>query len=517
MDESRPPRLWWSMWKRFIVGGVLVVGLSFGATLTVALNTATSIAEKVFRNTIVVPKGLVTPVYSGGPQTFLVLGSDRRAKAKSLYDRSNPPHSDTILLVRLDPEQGQTSVLSIPRDLMVNITGSHGQYYPSEKINAAYTIGSKLGGAKGGMVLAAETIESQVFPGLKLNGIIDVNFAGFINVVDSLGCVYVNVDHRYYHLNGIGAENYSEINLQPGYQKLCYQNALSYVRYRHGDSDFVRVARQQDFLRDLREQISPVDVAGQLETVAKAVGRAIVSTFHRSGSELISLAKLIAFSQGKPLRQVKFRTLNVNAQLRGGSYVTTSPALAQATLRDFLYGRQKVSLPHATIVRAKRSSRSHGSRHPTQSAAAAAAALDLYPTPSSGQNSLVSASVNLPFRVLYPALQTGPASEQTPRVYALRDEHGHLHRAYVVPWQENSLGGYYDFEGTDWTNPPLMSHPDETRKVGGRTFEIFSDGSHIHVIAWHSGGAVYWLTNTLLEDLSNAQMLAIARSARPLH
>src|SRR5437016_5034239 len=293
MYEQRPPRLWWAMWKRFLIGGVLVVALSFAATLTVALNTATSIAEKVFRNTIVVPKGLVTPVYSGGPQTFLVLGSDRRAKAKSAYDRSNPPHSDTILLVRLDPEQGQTSVLSIPRDLMVNISGPHGQYYPSEKINAAYTIGNKLGGAKGGMVLAAETIEHEVFPGLKLNGIIDVNFAGFINVVDSLGCVYVNVDHRYYHVNNGGPEeNYSEINLQPGYQKLCYQNALSYVRYRHEDSDFVRVARQQDFIRDLRSQISPSlpNLLGKIDTVAKAVGRAITSTFQRSGSELIKLA-----------------------------------------------------------------------------------------------------------------------------------------------------------------------------------------------------------------------------------
>src|SRR5207237_9915725 len=173
--------------------------------------------------------------------------------------------------------------------------------YPSEKINAAYTIGSKLGGAKGGMVLAAETIEHEVFPGLKLNGIIDVNFAGFISVVDSLGCVYVNVDHRYYHVNGIGSENYSEINLQPGYQKLCYQSALSYVRYRHGDSDFVRVARQQDFLRDLREQISPDDVLGQIHTVAKAVGHAILSTSNNSASDPIVLAKLVPFPPAKPL------------------------------------------------------------------------------------------------------------------------------------------------------------------------------------------------------------------------
>ena len=201
---------------------------------------------------------MVTAEYSGGPQTFLILGSDRRVGAKDSYDREDPPHSDTILLVRFDPTQGQTSVMSIPRDLMVNITTKNGESYPKDKINAAYTIGNKLGGTKGGMVLAAETIEREVFPGLKLNGIVDVSFQGFIKVVDTLGCAYVNVDHRYYNANvGSVETDYTSINLQPGYQKLCYENALDYVRYRHTDSDFVRVARQQDFLRDLREQINP--------------------------------------------------------------------------------------------------------------------------------------------------------------------------------------------------------------------------------------------------------------------
>src|SRR6202162_158709 len=186
MDDERPPSLWLGMWKRFLIGGVLIVLLSGGATATVTLNTASGIAHDIFSplNQIGAPKGLVTPEYNGGPQTYLILGSDRRAASKDALDRTDPPHSDTILLVRFDPEQGQTSVLSIPRDLLVNIKASKGQYYPGEKINAAYTIGSQLGGAKGGMVLAAETIEHQVFPGLKLNGIVDVNFAGVISVVD---------------------------------------------------------------------------------------------------------------------------------------------------------------------------------------------------------------------------------------------------------------------------------------------------------------------------------------------
>jgi polyisoprenyl-teichoic acid--peptidoglycan teichoic acid transferase len=516
MNDERPPSLWWGMWKRFLIAGVLIVALSGAATATVALNTVSGIADEVFPslNKINAPKGLITPEYSGGAQNFLILGSDRRVGAKDSYDRNNPPHSDTMLLVRFDPSQGQTSVLSIPRDLMVNITTSKGQYYPSEKINAAYTIGSKLGGTKGGIILAAETIKRQVFPGLKLNGIIDVSFKGFIKVVDTLGCAYVNVDHHYYNVNtGASETNYTSINLQPGYQKLCYENALDYVRYRHTDSDFVRVARQQDFMRNLREQISPIDVLGQIDTVAKAVGHAISSTFHASASQLIELAKLIAFSQAKPLRQVRFRTANVNAHLAGGSYVTSTPTLEQATLNDFLYGHQQVSLP--SVKRASRHSSRRG-RRSRGSSVSSARALGLYPTSSAGQSEALKAALQVPFPVLYPALETGPGEQQTVRPYALRDQHGHLHRAYVVVWRQNSIGGYYDFEGTDWLNPPLFNHS-HTHEVGGRTYKLVNDGSHIHVVGWRSGKVLYWVTNTLLEDLSNAQMLAIARSAQPLH
>src|ERR1700730_1443933 len=372
------PSLQRGMWKRFLLAAALIALLSGAATATVALNTVSGIAAEVFPSTIRVPKGLVSPVYSGGPQTFLSLGSDRRSGAKSAEERGDPGRSDTILLVRFDPGQGQTSMLSIPRDLQVNITAPGGQYYPNEKINAAYSIGSRLGGVREAMVLAAETIEHQVFPTLKLNGIVDVNFAGFMNVVDALGCVYVNVDHRYFHENSTFAENYSSINLQPGYQKLCYQNALSYVRFRHEDSDFVRVARQQDFLRNLREQISPEDVIGQIAKVGKAVGHAIASTFHDSAGQLIVLAKLVAFSQGKPLRQVKFQALNQNAQLRGGSYVTTTPQLTAATLNDFLHGVPRLHLPSSqALAHTSRGHRKGGG------GGGSPAAIGLYPAPSS--------------------------------------------------------------------------------------------------------------------------------------
>ncbi len=513
MDDQRPPSLAWGMWKRFLIAGVLIAALAGGATATVALNTVSDIAHKIIQHPVSVPKNLIAE-YNGGPVTYLVLGSDRRARSADVYDRSDPPHSDTILLVRFDPNEGQTSVLSIPRDLLVNIKSRRGAYYPQEKINAAYTYGAKEDGVKGSMELAAETIEHEVFPGLQINGIVDVNFGGFIKVVDTLGCVYVNVDHRYLHVAGEG-ENYSEINLQPGYQRLCYENALSYVRYRHDDSDFVRVARQQDFLRALREQVSSSDLLGQIEHVADVVGKAIVTAgFSRSAGQVIELAKLIGFSQGKPLRQVKFRTTSVDFPLKGGSYVTSTPQLNAATLRDFLYGDEKVSEPKPAPAP---SHASHGHHHAHAAAGPSTASLGLTASSSIGDTELAKDTVNMPLQVLYPTLQTAQGVEQPARAYYLRDRSGHLHQAYVAVWQQNTLGGYYDFEGTNWLGPPLVAHPNEERTIGHTKYMIFTDGAHIHVVAWRADGMLYWITNTLLEDLSNQQMLAIARSARPLH
>ena len=83
--------------------------------------------------------GTITPrPKPGKPQTILILGSDRRwsdlKKNNPALPKSNPARSDTILLVRMDPHQQATAVLSIPRDLKVLIPG-----YGINKINAAYS------------------------------------------------------------------------------------------------------------------------------------------------------------------------------------------------------------------------------------------------------------------------------------------------------------------------------------------------------------------------------------------
>jgi LCP family protein required for cell wall assembly len=504
-DDERPPSLARGMWARFAIAGILILLLSGAATATVALTKLNHIAAEVFPkgSQLHVAKGVVETAYSGEPQTFLIIGSDRRAGAKDAYDRNNPPHSDTMLLVHLDPNYGQVSVLSVPRDLLVTITTKEGQIYYPRKINAAYTLGSQLGGNSGGVELTASTIEHLLH--IKINQVIDVSFKGFRDVVDTLGCVYVNVDHRYLHeYEDTPSGNYSPINLQPGYQKLCYENALSYVRYRHGDSDFVRVARQQDFLRNLREQVPVGDLIGKIDEVSKAVGKAVTSTFHSSAGQLIELGKLAAFSQQKPLRQVKFQVENVNEMIGGESYVTSSPTLIKATVREFLHGHEQLQLPSSS------SSHSHHS-----SKSASSASLDLFPVSSSAKAMAVTAAPSVPFPLEYPSVQTGPAIPQEVHVYTLEDEHKHVHHAYVAVWQQDGLGGYYDVEGMDWVNIPLFAHA-SVQRIGGRSYLLVDDGSHIHDIGWRSGKVIYFVSNTLLEDLSNAQMIAIARATHRL-
>src|SRR5256885_17158564 len=113
-------------------------------------------------------RGLVDYVPTGKPQTILLLGSDRRfvdIKAK------NPVRSDTIMLLRLDPSKGATAVMSIPRDLKVDIPG-HG----ISKINEAYS--------DGGPALTVRTVRQLL--GIPINHVVNVNFGGFRGIVNRL-------------------------------------------------------------------------------------------------------------------------------------------------------------------------------------------------------------------------------------------------------------------------------------------------------------------------------------------
>ena len=208
-------------------------------------------------------------------------------------------------------------MMSLPRDLLVDIPG-HGR----DKLNAAFSIGEDA--------LTLRTIRSLL--GIPIHHYVRVTFWGFREAVDRLGCVYVDVDRKYFNDNrppfgGGGA--YAAIDVPAGYQKLCGQRALDYVRYRHLDSDLVRAARQQSFLGQAKDQIGVSGVFADRKKLLHIFARS-VRTDIRSSHAILSLLKLVAESSSKPVAEVPFPALDAeggNLEIGAGRAARDRPAV----------------------------------------------------------------------------------------------------------------------------------------------------------------------------------------------
>ncbi|MDP9492274.1 MAG: LCP family protein, partial [Actinomycetota bacterium] len=92
--------------------------------------------------------------------------------------------------------------------------------------------------------------------GLPIHFLVTIDYRGFIQTVDKMGGVWLDVDRRYFNDNSQGGPTFPPIDLQPGYQEVTGRQALSYVRYRHTDSDIYRIERQRLFMRSLSERLN---------------------------------------------------------------------------------------------------------------------------------------------------------------------------------------------------------------------------------------------------------------------
>ena len=205
------------------------------------------------------------------------------------------------MLVRIDDSSQTINMLSVPRDLEVQLPGC------LCKLNAAYSIG--------GPNLLLHTLKTQVFPGLTVNHLIDVNFGGFADLVNAIGCVYTDVDHRYY--NNTAQTDYSSIDIQPGYQKLCGAQALEFVRFRHTDSDIVRNARQQDFIRWAKDQYSVGQLLSKEDQLIHIFGQH-VQTDHslHTTHGLLELFDLLINADAHTIKQIAFPAILLQLQRR---------------------------------------------------------------------------------------------------------------------------------------------------------------------------------------------------------
>ncbi|MDX6667237.1 MAG: polyisoprenyl-teichoic acid--peptidoglycan teichoic acid transferase, partial [Solirubrobacteraceae bacterium] len=103
-----------------------------------------------------------------------------------------------------------------------------------------------------------------------------------------------------------------------------------------------------------------------------------------------------------------------------------------------------------------------------------------------------------------------------PHTYVLIDQRKRPHPAYRMVLKKGLVGEYYGVQGIAWKDAPILAHPNETRMLGGRKFQLYKDGNRLRLVALRTRQATYWVSNTLLLSLSNNQMLAIASSLQRL-
>lgn len=208
--------------------------------------------------------------------TILLLGADTRPENRGF----TRPRTDSIMLLMVDPELGSAGVLSVPRDLYVDIPG-----YGLNRVNTAYVFG--------GGDLAMQTIEYNL--GVRVNYYVLVEFDAFTTLIDEIGGVDVYVPYTIYDDTFPDMEyGYDPFYIEQGMQHMNGETALKYARTRHTDNDFYRARRQQDLLLAIRDRVISLDMLPRLIQRAPTLYNTLSSSVQTNLTleEMIRLAQL---------------------------------------------------------------------------------------------------------------------------------------------------------------------------------------------------------------------------------
>lgn len=189
--------------------------------------------------------------------TILVMGLDYRD-----WEAGEVPRTDTMILFTLDPLTYTAGMLSIPRDMWVNIPG-----FGHAKINTAYFLGEIYNLPGGGPGLAVDTVEE--FLGVPINFYAQVDFQAFVDFIDEIGGIDLHIKEEIV-VDPVGPEN--TITLRPGVQTLDGAVALAYARARYTEGgDFDRAQRQQEVILAIRDNVLNFYSLPKLVAIAPAL------------------------------------------------------------------------------------------------------------------------------------------------------------------------------------------------------------------------------------------------------
>ena len=238
-------------WLKVTILTFLVMANLVALGLFWALNTGQNLLSGADTDEEVVDA--LTPP-TGDALTFLVVGSDSREGLEDLANFGDfaGARGDVVMLVRVDPVNGEARMLSIPRDLWVDIPGQG-----KGKINSAY--------AYGGPSLMVRTIQENL--GIEVNHYVEIGFVGFQEMVDELGGIHVSFPYAARDgSSGLDVEAGTEV--LDGEMALAYARSRKYQEYRNGSwvsvdaNDIGRTQRQQEVVRAILSELkTPASLA----------------------------------------------------------------------------------------------------------------------------------------------------------------------------------------------------------------------------------------------------------------
>jgi LCP family protein required for cell wall assembly len=229
----------------------------------------------------------------------------------------NQGRADTIVLLSISPKTKNVLILSIPRDTRVEIPGRG-----MNKINHAYAFGGKE--------LISKTVSS--FLDIPINFYVIVDFIKFVNIIDELGGVEINIEKEMHYIDKAGGLN---INLYPGMQILDGEKALQYIRFRHDNlGDLGRIKRQQKLVEALINKMMNLDSVKKIPQILEGLKTYLETDIKLQ--DAVALANLF-----KRVSQDKFIIETVQGNpvyINGISYLEPDTIEVQKKVKSLIYG-----------------------------------------------------------------------------------------------------------------------------------------------------------------------------------
>ena len=274
------------------------------------------------------------------PYNILLIGNNARKASGPLSLGTSGGQADILMLVHIDPQTHKVSIISIPRDLLIALPQWRD---PVPKIKETLFLGLQEGPQQG-PELAMQVVSH--FTGMPVKAYIATDFQGFIDAVDAVGCVNIDIPARIYD------PLHSKADFQPGVHCLSGPWVLAYIRVRQNTAnsyrttDFQRMDAEAQVLFALKDKLlhNPVDAALHLPALV-ATWRKDVAT-NLTNSQLLSLGLTLAHSHIKhitlgsvgdsmQLAAMPLPGINAENQIAAAYYDVLDPARVTKMLRPY--------------------------------------------------------------------------------------------------------------------------------------------------------------------------------------